>query len=244
MYRSFLLLAWSAAFFSGAVQSQYRIITEDFRPFAYPTENGKVDGMAFEIVDWLLDDLNIDSDIEVLPWSRGISLTRTKENHVLFSVARTKEREKWFKWVGPFYSDKVSLYQLNEQQLSDKENIKENGLVVVSKGYPEEQILRDEGYQNIVLSDNSGFALQMLIKRRGDYFPIGHAALPCLLAKNNLEATTLRATDVVLLTSHLYLAMSPNTSNEEVARWQRALDNIKRTERYQEIIENHARHCQ
>ncbi|WP_102405146.1 transporter substrate-binding domain-containing protein [Vibrio sp. 10N.261.55.A7] len=243
MSRALFLVVWSLFSFDAIAQPQYRVITEDFRPFAYPTENGEVDGMSYEIVDWLLDDLDIGTEVEVLPWSRGIGLTKTKENHVLFSVARTKEREDWFKWVGPFYSDEVALYQLNDPKYPYKKDIKNEGSILVAKGYPEEKILRDEGYKNIILADNTAIAIQMLLKHRGDYFPIGQAALPCLLAKYNLEEDSLRSTDITLLTSHLYIAMSPTTSDEEVERWQKALDKIKQTSRYQDIVDNHSHHC-
>ncbi|WP_295898723.1 ABC transporter substrate-binding protein [uncultured Vibrio sp.] len=244
MIRSLRLFLLSWVCFSPFLHAQYRVITEDFRPFAYPTQDGKVDGMAFEIVTWLLEDLEVSSEVEILPWSRGIGLTKTKENHVLFSVARTQEREDWFKWVGPFYSDDVTLYQLNDPKYPYKEDIKNEGSILVAKGYPEEKILRNEGYQNVILADNTAIAIQMLLKHRGDYFPIGHAALPCLLAKYNLEESTLQPTNITLLTSHLYIAMSPATSDEEIERWQRALDNIKRTDRYQDIVDNHSHHCE
>lgn len=223
--------------------TNYRVLTEDFRPFAYPNEDGTIDGMAYDIVSWLLKDLKIETEIEMVPWNRAISLTRQKKNHVLFSVARTKERENWFKWVGPFYSDDVIFYQRSDMTPTDKETLKNQGTILVSHGYPEETILVQQGYKELIFTDNTAISLQMLLKRRANYFPMGKAAMPCLLFENNVHVDQLKPTDIVLHTSHLYLALSPSTPDSEVLRWQYALDKIKSTSRYQSIINNY-RYCQ
>lgn len=237
-----VILSWTI---TAHATPTYRIQTEDFAPYAYRLPDGSIDGMSVEIVSWMLNDLDIHTDIMMLPWVRGIKNTRTKDWHVLFSVARTAERETWFQWVGPFYSDQIQLYRM--KNASDKrpslEAVKENGLILVSRGYPEEKLLTEQGFKRLAYTADANMSLKMLIGQRAQYLAIGQAALPCLLAKNGVSMDQLEPIGISIFSTELYIAMSPRTPASEVARWQRSLDKLKGTPRYWQIITD-TRHCQ
>ncbi len=64
--------------------------------------------------------------IKVLPWARGYSHVMKQKNHVLFSMARTKDREKLFQWAGPICTSRLVLIALadNKIKLSKFEDVK------------------------------------------------------------------------------------------------------------------------
>jgi polar amino acid transport system substrate-binding protein len=79
---------------------------EDVPPSNY-LDNGVLKGFSIELLKLLWKKMNIpEQQIKVVPWSRGYELLLSEKDTVLFSMTRTKEREKLFKWVGPIFTVK------------------------------------------------------------------------------------------------------------------------------------------
>jgi len=245
LYRALLYVHIFLFSFSVHSSPIYQIQTEDFAPYAYELPNGEIDGMALDIVQWMMNDLGIDSDIMMLPWARAVHNTRTKNWNVLFSVARTPERENWFQWVGPFYSDEILLFRKKAigKPAPSVTTIKQSGLVLVTRDYPEEKILTQQGYKNLAYTTNPSISLRMLLSNRANYLALGKAALPCLLAKDKMKSDMVESTGISIHSTELYIAMSKDTPTSEVKRWQSSLDKLKASPLYQKFI-NETRHCQ
>jgi len=54
--------------------------------------------------------MGIAGDIQAMPWARGYKLLSSKPNVVLFSTARTQEREHLFHWVGTLYAFRLGFF--------------------------------------------------------------------------------------------------------------------------------------
>lgn len=55
------------------------------------------------------------SDIHLVPWARAYYETLNRPNTAIFSIARTKEREKLFKWIGPIACAKIGIIALKSE---------------------------------------------------------------------------------------------------------------------------------
>ena len=99
-------LPWHNAAFG---KEKLLVITEDFPPFNY-YEGRELKGFAVEIVKTIQTRLGISNEIKVYPWARGYHFLKTRKNTVLFSTARSKEREDLFIWVGPYAEVKLGFY--------------------------------------------------------------------------------------------------------------------------------------
>ncbi len=78
-------------------------MAEDYAPANY-LENGKLKGISVQILKLMWEKMGYpEQQVVVYPWARGYFYIKTKKNHVLFTMSRTKEREKLFKWVGPIF---------------------------------------------------------------------------------------------------------------------------------------------
>ncbi|MDE1465203.1 substrate-binding periplasmic protein [Spartinivicinus poritis] len=89
-----------------------RFISEDFPPYNYITADGKVEGIAVDILVAASSLVNCHvqrSDVEILPWARGYKYALTEYNTALFSMSYSKERSKLFLWAGPFAKTKNAL---------------------------------------------------------------------------------------------------------------------------------------
>ena len=92
-----LLLVLCLACFSSVAKDSLRVVTEEWPPYNYSNENGKVVGAATAKVRWVLEQADIDYTLNSYPWARAIDLASTKKNVAIFSVYRTEIREQQFK---------------------------------------------------------------------------------------------------------------------------------------------------
>ena len=76
-----------------------RVLTEDTFPIQY-LENGKILGPSTELVRSVLNEANIPYSIEILPWARAYNVALTQPNTMIYSLARTEQREDLFQWIG------------------------------------------------------------------------------------------------------------------------------------------------
>ncbi len=88
-----------------------RIITEDFPPYSFQVDD-EARGLASEVVQAVLTQINLQASIEFYPWSRAYETAQVEKNILIYSIARIAEREALFHWVGTIAPYKISLYKL------------------------------------------------------------------------------------------------------------------------------------
>lgn len=76
-----------------------RIVTEELPPYNM-TADGRLTGMSTEVVQAVLKAVDMQADIQSMPWARAYDIALNNENVLIYSITRTAEREKLFKWVG------------------------------------------------------------------------------------------------------------------------------------------------
>jgi len=70
------------------------LVTFEYPPYEY-SENGKLKGMAVEVVKLIFKELEIDITIEVLPWARAIKYIEHGERDAIFTAYKNPVREKF-----------------------------------------------------------------------------------------------------------------------------------------------------
>lgn len=101
-------LAGSAAAFGGDASDAptpetLTYYAEDHAPANY-LQNGQVTGLTVESLRLMWKNMGVaEQPISVVPWARGYRETLRTPGSVLFTMSRTPEREKQFKWVGPVF---------------------------------------------------------------------------------------------------------------------------------------------
>jgi polar amino acid transport system substrate-binding protein len=88
--------------FASAYAEIYTAYTEQLPPYNF-LKDGKIEGKATELLKKMLkkngDALN--GQIQFGPWAKGYQSVLNNKNTILYSTARTRDREFLFKWVGP-----------------------------------------------------------------------------------------------------------------------------------------------
>ncbi|WP_168171388.1 transporter substrate-binding domain-containing protein [Lacimicrobium sp. SS2-24] len=94
--------------------AQLRAVTEHFPPFSFKTENG-YDGFSIAFFKQVAERLDMELKVEMMPWARAYHIASTQPDTLIFSMARTAERETQFLWLEPFASNQVSLFGRKSQ---------------------------------------------------------------------------------------------------------------------------------
>lgn len=99
----FCLTALLVGRVSAQTLDQLHWFTEDFPPYNYADEQG-TSGLMVEVlhsISALLDEPVDPANIQVYPWTRAVHNAEHDQQSVLFSLARTEQREAQYQWVGP-----------------------------------------------------------------------------------------------------------------------------------------------
>lgn len=204
-----------------------RLLTEEYPPLSF-MHDGRLDGLAVEIVDEVQRRVGSQASVQVLPWARAYQIALYEPDVGLFSTARTPERENLFRWVGPLFIGKTSLYArrgsgLQLHTLADAAAV--DAVIVPREDY-KQQLLKAAGLTNLQLVNTHEQMVRMLLMGRGTLMAANNLALPALLAGANASMKDVEA----LLTfqeTAAYIAFSPGTAEDTVRRWQAALDAMR-----------------
>ncbi len=203
------------------------ILTEEDPPFSF-SENGTVSGAATQVVREIARRLRIADDIDVLPWARGYQRLRTEPNVVLFSTARTQERESLFHWVGPLFSVRLGFYARKSDALriDSLEAAKQVGAIATYKDDFREQLLKSLGFANLDSSNSPQSNLRKLVSGRVDLWFFDNIGAPQVALEAGIDPEAIEA--VFTYQKHIYyIALSKQTSPTLVQQWQTTLDEMK-----------------
>lgn len=220
-----------------AQQSKFQVITEEFAPYSYVKEN-KAIGKNVELVQLVLDELKIGSDIQFLPWARGYNIALKEPNTLIFSIARNKQREKLFHWVGSLAAVDVCIFSLKQKKVSrvkTLEQLKNYRTVTQRDGHISQQ-LTQHGFidrKNLFSASSINHAIQMLYINRADFIGYPAEVLFYNLEQKGLTPDELLHTNFCIDSTALYLALSINTPQETVEQFKKALVKVKQATNWQ-----------
>ncbi len=105
------LIIFIFCFLSSVFAQEFSIHTEEMPPYNYKKDE-KVRGLSTLFLERIMmqnkTPINV-SKIHLTSWSRAYKDTLKNENGILYSAARTPEREGLFKWVGPIDRMQIGL---------------------------------------------------------------------------------------------------------------------------------------
>lgn len=233
------LLAALLAALPAAADGGMRIVTEEFPPYNL-TENGRITGFSTEVVEAVLRETGVAAPIQSMPWARAYDIALKGENVLIYSITRTTQREKLFKWVGVVAPSDWYLFArrgsgVTLTRLED------------AKAYRTATVNEDAGEQYLVAN---GFALGRQLQSSNKYesnyekLRLGRVDLwvandlvahylsrragdePTQVLERALPLPDLGGSD------GLYMAFSLRTPDSTVERFRRGLEAVKRDGRY------------
>lgn len=97
----------------------FTIMTEEWNPYNFQ-KDGVQTGISTDILVLMLKEIDSSQgrgDIKALPWARAYLKIQKEPNTLLFTTARTQDREGLFKWVGPIFSIEYNIYALKTKKV-------------------------------------------------------------------------------------------------------------------------------
>lgn len=200
-------------------QLRIEVLTEQYPPFSYE-KNGVIGGISTEVVINLFAELGIHPDIRVMRWSRAYRRALRNEDVLIYSLARTPEREDLFHWIGIVAPFDIYLYSLSERediQVSNFDDLEKYTVGVVHGD------TRDEYFSSISKIpvrrySNSKRLVEALIRKEIDLLPAAEQNFPYVLEHLGYShqdfAQVFFCDD--LSEDGLYMALSKKTATETV----------------------------
>jgi polar amino acid transport system substrate-binding protein len=113
------LLVWGFAMGlnSLVLAEPIRVLTEEFPPYNF-TQQNKITGFSTEVVQAVLKEIKVEGDFQSMPWARAYETAQSRPNTLIYSIARTANREKLFKWVGVIAPTDYFLFSLSGRDIN------------------------------------------------------------------------------------------------------------------------------
>lgn len=200
-------------------------LTEHSLPGIFLDQNANLSGATVDLVHELVRRLNLPADYYLLPWARAMQRAQQSSRSVLFETVRIPEREALFHWVGPIKYFNMMLYGSEAYRGFSIENLSRTAVACGYRGASYSKALHELGFvedTNLVMVTRAGDCLKMLELGRADVTPLNEFRHGKLFQQNDLRLVPLQPLREV----ELYLALSLDFTDTEVALWQQTLQQI------------------
>ncbi|CAM3985932.1 substrate-binding periplasmic protein [Pseudoalteromonas byunsanensis] len=229
---SWAVLGMISACCGAYVPDKIDIYTEHFPPYQFLGDRGEVVGRATMMVKLLMVQAQIDYQIHVLPWYRAVQQANESNTALLYSLARSTEREQHYQWIMPLCELKVGFYQRSGSVKPvphySLNNLK-HYIIGVGTGQPSEQFLQSEGFDksNLVSLSNLNQAGGLLEKGRIDFLFGAQSFVEQMAQAMGTEHTWKMVLNVPKLSAQLYLAAHKNAPKSYVEKLKEAAQNVQ-----------------
>ena len=217
--------------------------TEIYAPYNFIDEkSGRISGFSNDVVNALITHVGDENnaEIKIYPWARIYYMAQHIENVAIFSMVRSKAREKMFKWVGVLYYPDAYIWKLRERGdivVNNKHDLKKYKIVVINDGIDEQILTKWYGLNkdgHLLAISSTEQKLLMLTSGRAELFEYGELALRWKM--KGLDFSLVEKVMPVPEMTSLSLAFSLKTKDEIVDRYRQALVEIRANGVYQEIL--------
>lgn len=191
--------------------------------------DGRFVGVDWDIVSEIQKRVGNSDKIQLVPWTRGLKYVESDPNTLLFSMARTKDRNLLYQWIGPISETSYGFYVKSDSKIviNSLDDAKKVASIGVYRNDIRDQFLTQEGFTNLDRADNSFSNLKKLFAGR-----VAVIASTAIAVKSETRRTGHSAGDVKFLYAFLklpiYIAASKKTDPKIVASWNAALEGMKK----------------
>ena len=204
-------------------------------------ENGENKGFCTDIVAAVLKKAGLSARIRTYPWSRAYETALRKKNTLIYTIARTPERENLFHWIGVIVSGKTYLFSRKQDPivLDSLEQARTYRIGAVRDGI-RAKYLASKGFDHLDLVEDTRTNAVKLINRRIDLWVEDELSANYTMRKLgvNPDAFIHKAFGLDLKLDG-YMAFSRDTDQALVALFRRTLESLIQDGTYDKIKRNY-----
>jgi polar amino acid transport system substrate-binding protein len=217
-----------------AVAADLNLLTDNHPPLHFQQGNQLV-GFGVDVVQTLAERTGDQVHLQQVPLLRALRVATTEPATGVFTVLRTAERDGLYQWVGPLMDVETALYSANTQPpVRSLQDASTQGRIAVPRKWLAYDYLRKQGLNNLYGVETPEQMMPLARLGRIEFVVADTLSIATLAREEGLAPSQLHY-QMPLMKQGTYIAFSPQTDARQVARWQQALDEMKRDGRLEQL---------
>lgn len=227
----FIALVCSVWMYASVQAQELQVVTEHFPPFNY-LENGQLTGYSTELLTAMLAQAGVPAQYSLLPWSRSYQQALTQSNTLIYSIARSEERDPLFEWIGPISKRRIFLFKLASRkdiQISSLAEAAKYKIGVVRE-FASTRLILQQGWlpeRALDFAPSTESNLRKLLAARVDLIVGMDWVTLFELTQLLKEEQSLEAVCLIDDTAPLYFALNKQSDKELIRKLRLAFDKMK-----------------
>jgi len=203
-----------------------QIFTEDYPPLSFK-KDGEITGYGTEVMREILSRLDVSENIRMTSWDNAYNLALINPNFVLYTMKKTPKRKELFYWIGPIGSNRTYFYAKkgSDIELNSLEDAKKVDKIATCSSWFSEQLLKDEGFTNLVSSPSPTKNVKQLAEGEVDISIFTDITLPMIAQEAGYSIDDFEPVYMVSK-GDFYITLSKDTSKEIVNEWKETFMDI------------------
>lgn len=224
----FIALLFITPFFTQA--EEINIVTEYLEPYQIQNSDGSLGGFSTDVIHSLLAITNDIAKIQVMPWARAYEVALHEPNTLIYSIARTKTRNKKFHWIGALKEERLYFWGLKKEFTKNNYKVDElkNYRIAVSRNSNSAQYITSQNFSKVYQLANERQNMDMLFIDRVDLILATQITIETRAKSLGYNFTDLqRLNEVAALNNKLSIAFSLDTPPELINKYQKAFQQLE-----------------
>jgi len=221
-----------------AFSAELKFFAANFPPYSYPTETGGA-GAMHDVLLEIIKRHQHKNKIEFIPWARARFETENNSDIILIPLARTKEREEKYTWLLHVLDDPYVIVTLKEAKvdISSVEAAKKLKIGILT-GSVADNLLRELGFTKLEVASNDVQNVKKLKLGRIDAWVAPLSGLDQYEKNAGIERKEIRV-GAELTVLKEYVGASKSFDKQQVVRWQKTFEDMKKDGTYQAIMKKY-----
>lgn len=220
---------------------ELRLIAAELPPFTYQSPSASVAevpgpgaGIFQDTVTEMARRIGHSGRIEYMPWFRAQEIAKSQKNIGILALTRSPERELQYQWAVKLISDDLVLAGAPGVDVSSLSRVKMQRVGVLH-GSGAEALLRAQQFTRISPQPEEWLNAKRIKDRSIDAWVAPRTMVVYAMREVRGNLDTLQIGQIIRQ-SDIYLAMSKDVSESEVARWQKAFMAMQADGSFQKIL--------
>lgn len=236
-----------AFFATAACASPLEVVTTDNPPFNF-LQADVPRGLGTEILQAVAANAGFEPHIVFLPWQRALHEVEGKANTLIYTLARTPEREQRYEWIGPFAPRKVYFWKLKARgdvAVRSLDDVRRYRVATVRDDAQTELMLAtglvNATKDSFLTSDEN--SLRMLFARHADLVANSEIGMAWRMRILGLDPNRLERGPLLVDGGGYYFAFAKGADPQLVARFRRAFEQVRATGLVDRVLERYRPDC-
>lgn len=218
-----------------ATAADLQLLTDNHPPLHFMQGN-QLAGFGVDVVKALATQTGDRIHLQQVPLLRALRMASDTPDTGVFTVLRTDDRDDRYQWVGPLIEVETALYARDNLQppvhsLREADHL---GQITVPRKWLVYSYLQGQDLNNLYGVETPEQMMRLFSLGRTDFVVSDTWSKAALAREQGMEPGRLQY-QIPLMKQNTYIAFSPQTDPEQVARWQQALDTLRADGRLEQL---------